>query len=81
MKKLQQLCLAGVFTLVLASAAFAGDIATGGRTEPPPPPPPNPASATTSGEIPIAAKGDADYEYQIVEDLALGLLRTLLSVY
>ena len=32
MKKLQQLCLAGVFTLLLTTATFAGEIGTGGKT-------------------------------------------------
>jgi hypothetical protein len=79
MKKLQQLCLAVVFTLLLTTATFAGDIATGGKT--PPPPPPASASATTSGETPIDPKDDADYEYQLIEDIALELLRTMLSVF
>lgn len=79
MKKLQQLCLAGVFTLVLTTATFAGHIDTGGKTAPPPPP--ASASTTTSGEIPTAAKDDAAYEYQLIEDIALELLRTMLSVF
>jgi len=80
MKKLQQLCLAGVFTLVLTSATFAGEIATPGITQPPPPPPSS-ASATTSDEIQVDAKGDASYEYQLIENIALELLRTMLSVF
>lgn len=80
MKKLQQLCLACAFTLALTTATFAGDIATGGRSEPPPPPPTS-ASATTSGEIPTASKDDADYGYQLMADVALELLRTVLSVF
>jgi len=77
MKKLQQLCLAGVFTLVLTTATFAGDIQTGGKTEPPPPP----ASATTSGEIQIDLKDDAGDEYQLIEDIALDLFRIMFSVF
>jgi hypothetical protein len=77
MRKLQQLCLAGLFIVALTTATFAGDIDTGGRTEPPPPPP----SATTSGEIPTVAKDDASYEYQLIEDIALELLRTMLSIF
>jgi len=77
MKKLQQLCLAAVFTLALTTATFAGDIQTGGKTEPPPPPP---ASATSPGEIQIDSKDDAGDEYQLLEDIALDLL-LMLSVF
>ncbi|HEY6803606.1 MAG TPA: hypothetical protein VI306_08510 [Pyrinomonadaceae bacterium] len=79
MKKLQQLCLAAAFTLGLTTATFAGEIATGGRTEPPPPPSAQ-ASATTSGEI-STAQDDADYENQLIEDISVALLRTLLSAF
>ncbi|HXQ73407.1 MAG TPA: hypothetical protein VN844_23100 [Pyrinomonadaceae bacterium] len=79
MKKLHQLCLAGVFTVALTSTAFAGDIATGGRSEPPPPPPAS-ASATTSGETPAAPDFAGD-EYQLIRGIALQLLRTMLSVF
>ena len=79
MKRIQQLCLASVFTLVLGTATFAGEIGTGGKT--PPPPPPTSSSTTTSSEVPLAPNDDADQEYQVVEDIALELLRTLLSVF
>jgi hypothetical protein len=78
MKRLQQLCVAGVFTLVLTTATFAGHIDTGGKTEPPPPPP---ASATTSGEIPIDSKDDAGDEFHFIEDIAVDLLHMMLSVF
>lgn len=78
MKRIQQLCLASVFTLVLTTVTFAGEIGTGGKT--PPPPPPTSAS-TTSNEVPLAPNDDADQEYQVIEDIALELLRTLLSVF
>jgi hypothetical protein len=79
MKKLQQLCLASVFTLVLTTATFAGEIGTGGKT--PPPPPPTSASTTTSSEVPLVSKDDAENEYQLIEAIALELLRTMLSVF
>ena len=79
MKRLQQLCVAGVFTLVLTTATFAGHIDTGGKTEEPPPPPP--ASATTSVEIPIDSKDDAGDEARLIEDIAVDLLRVMLSVF
>lgn len=78
MKKLQQLCLAGVFTLSLATATLAGDIATGGKSAPPPPPP---GAVTTSGQIPTDAKDDAASEYQLLKDIAVDLLRTMLSLF
>jgi hypothetical protein len=71
--------MAVVFTLVLATATFAGEIGTGGKT--PPPPPPASASTTTSSEVPLDPNADVDDEYQLVEDIALELLRTLLSVF
>lgn len=79
MNRLQQLCTAVVFTFVLTTTTFAGEIQTGGIAQPPPPP--AAASATTSGEIQIDAKDDADYEYQLIEDITLDLLRTMLSVF
>src|SRR5882762_4040141 len=48
MKKLQQLCMAGMFTLALTTAALAGDIQTPGS---PQPPPPSQSSTTTPGDI------------------------------
>ena len=79
MKTLQHLCLVAVFMLTLTTATFAGEIGTGGKT--PPPPPPGSATATTSSEIPLEAKDDADSEYQLMEDITLQLLRTMLSVF
>jgi len=79
MKKLQQLCLASVFTLALTTTTFAGEIGTGGKT--PPPPPPTSASTTSSSEVPLVPKDDAENEYQLIEDIALELLRTMLSVF
>ena len=78
MKTLQHLCLAAVFMLTLTTATFAGEIGTGGKT---PPPPPDSATATTSGETLLEPKDDADYEYQLMEDITLQLLQTMLSVF
>lgn len=80
MKKLQRLCVVGVFTLVLATVTFAGEIATGGS--PQPPPPPAASSTITPGEIdtpgdihtPLATSDS-------VADIALNLLQTMLSVF
>lgn len=79
MKTLKHLCLAVVFTLTLTTVTFAGEIGTGGKT--PPPPPPDSAIATTSGETPLEPKDDADYEYQLMEDITLQLLQTMLSIF
>ena len=80
MKKLQQLCMAGVFTLVLTTATFAGDIATG--ISQPPPPPPNESSAITPGGI---ETGQGIQNPQAISDsvadIALNLLQTMLSVF
>lgn len=79
MKKLQELCLAGVFTLVLTTATFAGEIDTGGKT--PPPPPPASMSATPTGEIAIDPNDNECNEYQLLDDIVLDLLRVALSVF
>lgn len=70
MKKLQQLCFAVVLVLVLTTTTFAGEIDTGGKTPPPQPP----APATSSREIPVG------HDYRLIENLALDLLRTMLSI-
>ncbi len=79
MKNLHEICLACVFTLVLATATFAGEIPTGGKT--PPPPPPESASATTSGEIAIDPNDNEGTEYQLIEDIVPDLLQIMLSVF
>lgn len=79
MKRLQELVLASVVTLVLATATFAGEIPTGGKT--PPPPPPAPSSATASGEIAIAPSNTEGDEYQLLEDVVPDLLLMMLSVF
>lgn len=79
MNRLQQLCMAVVFTLVLITTTSAGEIQTPGITQPPPPP--ASASAATAGEIQTGGKVDAGYEYQLIEDITLELLGTMLSVF
>jgi hypothetical protein len=79
MRKLQELCLAGVFTFVLTTATFAGEIPTGGKTEPPPPP--VPASATSSGEIVIDPNVKQGDQNQLLENIVSDLLLIILSVF
>lgn len=79
MNQLKQFCMAVVFTLVLTITTFAGEIQTGGIAQPPPPP--TSTAVTTSGEIQIDAKDEADHEYQLLEDITLDLLRTMLSIF
>jgi hypothetical protein len=80
MKKLQQLCMAGVFTLVLTTATFAGEISTGGLTQPPPPPPDG-LSATAPGDIATGGLQNSGPSSDSVADIALNLLQTMLSVF
>jgi hypothetical protein len=79
MRKLQELCLAGGLTLVLTTATFAGEIPTGGKTEPPPPP--VPASATASGEIATDPNDAQDDQYLLLENIVPDLLVIFLSVF
>lgn len=79
MRKLQELCLAGVFTLVFTTATFAGEIPTGGKTEPPPPP--VPTSATASGEIATDPDDSQGEQYQLPENILPDLLLIILSVF
>lgn len=76
MRKLQELCLAGVFTLVLTTATLAGEIPTGGKTEPPP----VPASATAPGEIATDPNDQQGDQYQLPETILPDLLLIILSV-
>jgi hypothetical protein len=78
MKKLRQFCIVSVFTLVLTTATFAGEIATGGA---PQPPPPNQSSATTPGEISTPGIQSPQAMSDSVTDIALNLLQTMLSVF
>lgn len=79
MKKIQELCLAGVFTLVLTTATLAGEIPTGGKTEPPPPP--VPASAIASGEIANDPNDNEGNKYHLLEDIVPDLLLIIFSVF
>ena len=79
MKKLQQLCMAGVFTLMLTTATFAGDIATPGITQPPPPS--DESSATTPGDIHTPGIQSPQAMSDSVADIVLNLLQTMLSVF
>ncbi len=80
MKKLQQLCMAGVFTLVLTTATFAGDISTPGITQPPPP---GESSTIAPGDIATPGRGTQNPQAMSVSvaDIALNLLQTMLSVF
>jgi hypothetical protein len=78
MKKLPQLCMAGLFTLVLTTATFAGDIHTGGA---PQPLPPNPSSATAPGDIATGGIQDSQATSDSVADIVLNLLQTMLSAF
>jgi hypothetical protein len=71
--------MAGVFTLVLTTATFAGDIHTGGIA--PPPPPPDESSATTQGDIATGGLQSPQGTSDSVADIALNLLQTMLSVF
>lgn len=80
MRKLRQLSIAIVLTLVLSASAFAGII--GGGPEPPPAPP-EPPSATATGIIgtsPSAAQ-PVDMLTVPVVDIALNLMQSVLSVF
>lgn len=78
MKKLQQLCMAGVFTLAITTATFGGDIQTPGS---PQPPPPNQSSATTPGDIDTPGIQNPQAMSDSVADIALNLLQTMLSMF
>lgn len=78
MKKLRQLCMASVFTLVLTTATFAGDISTPGKTQPPPP---DESSATTPGDIATGGTQNPQAMSDSVADIALNLLQTMLAMF
>jgi hypothetical protein len=78
MKKLWQLCVAGVFALALTTATFAGDIQTPGS---PQPPPSNQSSAATPGDIDTQSKQNPQAMSDSVTDIALNLLQTMLSMF
>ena len=85
MKKLQRLCVATVFTLVLTSATLAGEIHTPGIAQPTPTPTPASSSAMAAGEIPIgesSSTSEVDVsESTLLTNVALNLLQIMLSVF
>ncbi|MGH9968290.1 MAG: hypothetical protein ACREBG_10725 [Pyrinomonadaceae bacterium] len=78
MKKLQQLCMAAVFTLVLTTSTFAGDIETGGKT---PPPPPGQSTVLTPGDIHTGGIQNPQGMSDSVGEIALNLLQTMLAMF
>ena len=76
MRKLRQLSMALMLTLVLATCAFAGIIGTG------PEPPPEPASAPATGtiETPPTTQSVAEPSDPVV-DVALSLLQSVLLAF
>lgn len=78
MKKLQRLCVLSVFTLVLTTTTFAGDIQTPGS---PQPPPPSASSAITPGDISTPGIQSPQAMSDSVADIALNLLQTMLAVF
>jgi hypothetical protein len=76
MKKLQQISMAVVLTLMLATGAFAGIIHTPG-----PPPPPDSATALHSSSATESGTSDQQTSENSLGSVALNLLQTLLSVF
>jgi hypothetical protein len=85
MKKLQRLCLAVVFTVMVTSATLAGDISTPGIAQPAPTPSPASSSVMTTGDIPIGETSSTSKidvsESSCLTDVALDLLQIMLSVF
>jgi hypothetical protein len=79
MKKTHRFCLVSVLTLVLTTATFAGQIDTPGIAAPPPQPPAS-ASAMTPGEIPTGIAKEAESANTLLDEIALALLQTVLSM-
>lgn len=78
MKDLRRLCVVVVFTLVLTTTAFAGDIHTGS----PAPIPPDQSSVTETGSIQSTlAIENPQGTCESVAGVALSLLQTMLSVF
>ena len=78
MKKLKQLNLAVVVSLVLSVSALAGEIEIGKSSTPPPP---APSSATTPGEIWIPGEIQIGAPSDPITEVALNLLQTVLSIF
>ena len=83
MKSLRQLCVAVVFSLVLATSTFAGIIEIGS----PAPPPSQPQTATVNGEMQIGLtgqEGTGSSEATATDsatEIALNLLQSVLSLF
>lgn len=81
MKKLQRLCVATVFALLVTSATLAGEINTPGVAQPSPTP--APSSAMAVGEIPTGGSSSTSEvdvtESNVLTDIALSLLQIMLS--
>ncbi len=83
MKKLQQLCVATVFTFVLTSASWAGEIHTPGIAQPSPTPTPASSSSMAEAELPNGETfGPSEVDVcGSLTDVALDLLQIMLSVF
>ena len=79
MKQLQRLTMAAVLVLIIAMSALAGEIPIPGTA--PMPTPQSSTLTTTPGNVPIRVTDNEDSATQLLEELALDLLQTLLSVY
>ena len=75
MKNLRQFCMAVALTFMFTTATFAGHIGTPGVVQSPPPT--TSVSTTTSGEISTDTNNAPAYEYSLVQDIVLELLRTM----
>lgn len=78
MKQLQRLTMTAALVLAVTISAFAGEIPITKAV--PTPTPPSSASSTNPGEIPITVPKETETTTPFT-DLAVELLRTLLSVY
>lgn len=79
MKKLQQISMAVVLTLMLVTGAFAGIIHTGITGDPPPDP--SPASAVDPASATAVGSSDLQTSENSFEMVALDLLQTMLTVF
>jgi len=75
MKRLQQLSIAVVLSLLFSVSTFAGDIGMPKA----PPPPPDPASATIPNQIPKPS--DTPISFASSDSVALTVLNLLLAVF
>jgi hypothetical protein len=84
MKTLRQLCVVVVFTLVLATSTFAGEMEIGSPT---PPPPSQPQTAAVNGDIQTTVAGQEETgsseatAADSATEIALNLLQSVLSLF